>query len=157
MNERRQRRIESLIKERVAEIVDRDLADPRRGLVTITRVKVDKDLQVCLVFWSALGGPAEQARNAQVLAGASRYVQNQVAPMLRTRTMPRLKFVHDDGIEGALRIDGILGELRTEREAREPAAEPAPGVEPSDGEPASEDGKPDRTPDRTPESPPADA
>ena len=132
MNERRQRRIESLLKERIAEIVDRDLADPRRGLVTITRVKVDKDLQVCLVFWSALGGGGEQKRNAEVLAGAARFIQHEVAPILRTRTMPRIKFVHDDGIEGALRIDGIMDELRRERAAREPLPDAVP---PQDGAP----------------------
>ncbi|MFO1050995.1 MAG: 30S ribosome-binding factor RbfA [Planctomycetota bacterium] len=126
MNERRQRRVESLLKERIAEIVDQDLADPKRGMITITRVKVDKDLQVCLVFWSALGGPNAQTQSAQVLARAAGFVQREVAPMLRTRTMPRIKFVHDDGIEGAMRIDSILQELREERPAPQAPPEVAP-------------------------------
>jgi len=61
----------------------------------------------------------EPITSAQVLARAAGFVQREVAPMLRTRTMPRIKFVHDDGIEGAMRIDSILQELREERSSIE--------------------------------------
>lgn len=115
MNERRQRRIEALLKERIAEIIDRDLSDPEKGLITVTRVKVDRDLQVCHVYWSVLGGPAEQKRNAAVLTRAGGFIQREVAPILRTRTMPRLKFVHDEGLELAMKLEGIFGELRAAR------------------------------------------
>ncbi len=142
MNERRQRRIEALLKERVAEIIDRDLSDPRRDLITVTRVKVDRDLQVCLVFWSVLGGPAAQKRNAEVLQRAARFIQQGVAPILHTRTMPRMKFVHDEGLEAQLRLDGLMNELKVERDARAPGIELVPEVPPADeGLPPSAEGQ----------------
>ena len=117
MRERRIQRIQELIKERVAEVVDQDLADPRRGLITITRVKVDREMQHCLVFWSVLGDEKVRRLNEQMLDHAASYVQKEVAQVLHTRTVPRVKFVFDESVEGVQRIDALLADLRREREA----------------------------------------
>ena len=55
MNERRIARIESQIKERIATVLIHEIADPRMGFVTITRVEVDKEMQRCIVYWSLIG------------------------------------------------------------------------------------------------------
>ena len=112
MNERRIQRIEQLIKARVAEVVEHELSEPRHGLVTITRVKVDRDMTKCLVYWSVYGDERMQTRNAAMLARAAGFVQRAVAKVLHTRTVPRLEFVFDEGIAGAARIEEILQELR---------------------------------------------
>jgi ribosome-binding factor A len=131
MNERRIARIEDLIKRRVAEVVGTELNDPRRGLITITRVKVDKELATCTVFWSVLGDDTERRLNENMLEHATRFVQREVATVLHTRTVPRLRFVFDESIAGAIRVQGLLDELRREREAKgldgaEPPADDPP-------------------------------
>ena len=136
MRERRIQRIQELIKERVAEVVDQELADPRRGLITVTRVKVDREMQVCNVFWSVLGDEKVRRLNEQMLDHAASFVQKEVARVLHTRTVPRVKFVYDESVEGAQRIDALLADLRHER-----------------GEPADPD-RPD-TPDAGPSTPDA--
>ena len=59
MNDRRLRRLEEQIKERIALVVLRDLQDPRLGFLTITRVELDRELEHCNVYWSVLGDEAE--------------------------------------------------------------------------------------------------
>ena len=115
MNPRRIARIEQLIKARVAEILAHDISDPRRGMITISRVKVDAEMSSCLVFWSVLGGEKERKLNAEMLADAAGYVQREVAKILHTRTVPRVKFLFDESIQGAIRVQKILNELRAER------------------------------------------
>ena len=119
MNERRIARLQEQIKARVAQVISRDMADPRRGLITITKVKLDREMVTCKVYWSVFGDEKDRAKNEKMLNHAARFIQHEVAGVLNTRTVPRVKFEFDESILGALRIDDILRELREEREARE--------------------------------------
>ncbi len=118
-SERRIARLSSLIKERVAEVLQRELRDPRLGFVTVTRVELDRELVLCKVFWSALGDDKERRLSEHALRHARAYVQRSVAAALPTRTVPRLEFHFDPSIEGAIRITRILKELEEERRAQE--------------------------------------
>ena len=118
MNERRIKRLQELIKGRVAEVVQHEIADPRRGLITITRVEVDRELTSCKVFWSVIGNDKERSRNEHMLNHARSFVQREVAAVLHTRTTPRVSFHFDESIEGAIRVQGIIERLREQREER---------------------------------------
>jgi ribosome-binding factor A len=123
MNERRIKRLQELIKARVAEVVSFELADPRRGLITITKVELDRELAQCKVYWSVLGDEKERNLNAHMLDHATSYVQREVAAILHTRTVPRVRFVFDESIAGAIRVQRIIDELRDERRRREGGAD----------------------------------
>jgi len=118
MNERRIKRLQEQIKERAAVVVQQEMADPRRGLITITRVEVDRELAHCKIYWSVLGDEHARSRNGQMLNHAAKFVQRELAAILHTRTVPRVQFVFDESIEGAIRIDGLIRELQDERAAR---------------------------------------
>jgi ribosome-binding factor A len=135
MNPRRIQRLCSQIKARVAEVIDNEMADPRRGLITVTRVELDRELQQCTVYWSVLGGDKQRVLNERMLDHATSYMRHEIAKILRTRTVPRVRFKFDESIAGALHMDSLLAELRAEweqREAREAAQgesdEPQPPV-----------------------------
>jgi ribosome-binding factor A len=144
MNERRIARIQELIKQRVAEVVAHELNDPKLGMITITRVEVDKELMSAKVFWSTLGGEQERAKQARILDKAAGYVQGEVARVLTTRTVPRVKFLFDQRIEGAVRMQSLLDSLRAEREAREAAQQAEGGPEPAEPEATDADAPAER-------------
>lgn len=121
MNERRIERLQELIKERIATVVQRELADPRMGIVTITRVRVDRELTQAQVFWSVLGTDTERRLNEKMLKDATPFIQREVAPSLRTRTMPKLMFTFDESIGGVARMEELFSELRKDRGEEEPA------------------------------------
>lgn len=136
MNERRLARLQEQIKQRLAEVLQRDLADPRLGLVTISRVELDAEFTRCKAFWSVLAAnPAAEAKakanSAAALQRARGFCQREVGKSLDTRTVPHLEFVFDDGVGGAVRMTRLLDELKQERSQRE-------GTPPPD---ASEPGK----------------
>jgi ribosome-binding factor A len=139
VNERRIARLQEQIKERLAQILQRDLADPRLGLVTITRVELDSEFTQCKAYWSvfaptAAGEARARAQSAEVLARARGLCQREMGRTLNTRTVPHLEFVHDEGIAEAARVNKLLRELQQEREQREAAApgpvEAPPGAVP---------------------------
>lgn len=147
MNPRRIARLEQQIKQRIAEVLLRELADPRIGLVTITRVELDKEFTLCRAYWSVLGGDDERAESARTLARARAFIQREVGRTLHTRTTPRLEFEFDQRIAGAVHMHNLLNEIRQEREQRERGAPSDPAADQSDrGRPTADDD--DRTGDR---------
>jgi ribosome-binding factor A len=117
MNPRRVARLQQQIKQRIAEVLLRDLQDPRIGLVTITRVELDRECTQCKVYWSVLS-EKDRGSSASTLERARSFIQREVEKTLHTRTAPRLEFHFDESIAGAIRIQEILHELREERERR---------------------------------------
>ncbi|MCC6669749.1 MAG: 30S ribosome-binding factor RbfA [Planctomycetes bacterium] len=134
MNERRIARLEEQIKERLAEVLLREIADPRLGMVTITRVKLDREMVTATVSWSCLAtSTGERSKQEHLLEHARGFLQREVAKALTTHKVPQLRFRYDESIEGSIRVQGILERLRKEREAR--GESPDPSRDPDDGPP----------------------
>ena len=66
MNDRRLARLAEQIKQRLATVLQRDLADPKLGLVTISRIELDKEFTQCKAYWSVIAakGKEDAARRA---------------------------------------------------------------------------------------------
>jgi ribosome-binding factor A len=139
MNERRIQRLQEQIKQRLAEVLQRDIADPKLGLVTVARVELDAEFTVCKAYWSVIAtGPGGEARakatSAEALARARGFCQREVGKSLATRTVPRLEFVFDEGIGGGIRINRLLRELQQEREQKDLPTDPGkPPTSPDNG------------------------
>jgi ribosome-binding factor A len=148
---RRVKRLQQLILQGAAQHVQRELGDPRLGVVSITRVKLSPDLSHAQLFWSVLGDEAQTRTTERALEGALASIQRAVAATLQTRTTPRLELQHDEGMAQAQRLEHIFTELRTERGDDPLADDPATGCE--DGEPSEAGDDHDTGPDdRTTES-----
>lgn len=102
------------IQRRVAELLINEINDPRAGFITITRVEVSKDLQVATIYWSVLGEGGVRSRVAGMLDHMNGFVRTAVGRVLKTRTVPEVRFEYDDSLDKAERIDQILREVRDE-------------------------------------------
>ena len=137
-------KLEARIKERVAHCLQFELNDPRSSFVTVTKVELSKDLAHAKVFWSHYGSESERRRVEGMLEHASGFVQHQLAGSLQTRTVPRLRWVHDASLANAAEMDRLIREARRRDAAirGEPFTEPEP-VEPApapgDDDPAESD------------------
>ena len=130
VNEIRLKRLSEVVRQRATKAILYELKDPRLGFLTITRVKLAKDLTQCIVFWSIVGTPGEKSKTAHALEDARGYVQSAVAGEMGTRVTPRLTFKHDPSLERAQKVHEILANLRRERRARgEPDVPVADGSE----------------------------
>lgn len=122
MQERRVNRLESLIKEKVATVFLRDMSDPRLGLVTITRVKLDRELSTCKIYWTVFGDEKKRRLNERTLRHAAGFIRREIASVLHTRSVPTVTFVYDESILGSMRVDAILKQLRENAPPRPPEA-----------------------------------
>src|ERR1700752_1272352 len=97
MKSNRTQRIGEQIRRELADLIVRDLRDPRIGMVTISDVDVSPDLAHAKVFFTVIAAPAAEA--ADGLNAASSHLHHVLFKRLQMRTVPRLRFVHDASVE----------------------------------------------------------
>ena len=124
----RTERVEALMKERIATIVLERLSDPRLGFVTITGVKLSGDKRLAKVGFTVLGTAAQRRTTERALRDAATHIQQVLAPSMRMRNLPELRFVYDESIEKESKMLDLLDGLEAERAQREPP--PAEGGPP---------------------------
>ncbi|MEW6205999.1 MAG: 30S ribosome-binding factor RbfA [Pseudomonadota bacterium] len=103
-------RVAEQIQKDLAELIPRELRDPRLGFVTITDVELTPDYAYATVYFSVLTGSAETTEEA--LNDSSGYLRNLIFKKLHIHTVPTLRFKHDQsverGAEMSLMIDRAL-------------------------------------------------
>jgi ribosome-binding factor A len=105
---RRTERVAEAIQELVAELLLREIKDPRIGLVTVTGVKVSPDLRHARIYFSCLGDDAGRAQTQRGLTSAAGFVRSQVARRLNLRVAPEIVFEFDASLEQAERVARLL-------------------------------------------------
>ncbi len=101
-------RLQQVIRRKVSQTIHREINDPRMGLITITYVKLAKDLANCTIGYSMLGGDGDRSKSAYALKSACGFIQREVASVMHTRRSPQLTFEYDESIERQMRISEIL-------------------------------------------------
>src|SRR6185503_6489190 len=91
-------RTEAILREKIAIIVLERLNDPRLGFVTITGAKLSRDRRHCRVLYTVLGTPTQRRLSEQALRDAAPHIQEVLAPTMRLRTIPELRFVYDESV-----------------------------------------------------------
>lgn len=112
-------RLADQIHELAAKIIAGELRDPRIGFTTVTRVEVSADAQFVRVHVSVLGDAETQKRTLAGLTSASGFVRHELGHRLRLRRAPELAFELDHGPEEALKLEGLIQTLHTERKGEE--------------------------------------
>lgn len=111
----RLKKIEDRFRQEMSEmLVRQEISDPRLAGVTITDVKIDRELAFASIYVSALEG---SERSKEVLEGfesASGYIRKLLASRIELRSFPRLRFYWDPTPERADRIEEILASIRDE-------------------------------------------
>jgi ribosome-binding factor A len=102
----RSRRIAQQIQQTLSELIRRELRDPRLGMVTLTEVRVSKDLSYAKVFFSVLGAQPQQAQ--EILEAAAPILRGPLGRALGIRHSPELRFVHDELIESGARLSELI-------------------------------------------------
>jgi ribosome-binding factor A len=111
MSSRRSERVAEAVREAIAEVITRELKDPRVGLVAITRVEMSPDLRHARVHFSCLGDAAARDRCAQGLRSATGFIRGQMLRRLDLRVAPDLAFFPDASLEAAARLNALLRQI----------------------------------------------
>lgn len=116
------------IQQEISEmLVRQEISDPRLLGVTITDVKVDRELAFASVYVSALEGSERSKEILQGFESASSYIRKLLSMRIELRAFPKLRFFWDPTPERADRIEQILSTIRDEE-----TTNPSPTAEETD-------------------------
>jgi ribosome-binding factor A len=107
----RTNRVDELLRQEIGAIVARDVADPRVGFATITKVETTRDLSHAKVWVSVIGQPAERHATIAALGRAMPFVRHELGKTLRIRRIPDLHVQLDDTAERGTRVLQLLNEI----------------------------------------------
>ncbi len=112
MDSKRSERVADLLLEEVAELLAREVNDPRIVRVTLTGVKMSKDLRYARIYFSPLekGGDKKEVLNG--LRSATGFIRAKVAKRLSLRFAPQIEFFYDEVTANAERIEQLLREVK---------------------------------------------
>jgi ribosome-binding factor A len=108
-------RVSDVIRREVSAILLKEVKDPRLRSVTITQVRMARDLKSAKVYYSLPSGLTDPDA-AGGLESASGFIQKKLGDRIRLRYTPRIQFVHDDSIEYGQRMDKLLSSIEKDLE-----------------------------------------
>ena len=119
----RTQRIAEQIQRDLAQLVQREIKDPRLGMVTISFVKVARDLGYAEVYFTVLPFGEQDEADAvsaacDVLKEAAGYLRTELAQNMQLRTVPKLRFHFDASIDRGRRLHSLIEETVRESKAK---------------------------------------
>ncbi|KZN50634.1 30S ribosome-binding factor RbfA [Pseudoalteromonas luteoviolacea] len=114
-------RVAQQIQKEIAVILQREIKDPRLGMVTVSAVEVSRDLSYAKIFVTVLSSKSDEdtKQNLAILNDATGYIRSLLGKRIRARIMPELRFVLDNSLMEGMRISNLVDEvIRTDKEKR---------------------------------------
>jgi ribosome-binding factor A len=106
----RPQKLGDLIQRELSELLQRELRDPRVGMITITGVDVSPDFSHAKVFFTVLEKQRlEDAREG--LRRASGFLRSRLARRIKLYTTPELRFEYDESVERGDRLSRLINSV----------------------------------------------
>ena len=107
-------RINEEVKREVSNIIQNEIKDPRlTAMVSVTDVKVTRDLRYAKVFVSIFGKNDEEKNNTFVaLKNASGYIRKEIGQRINLSYNPQIIFELDDSINYGMHIEELIQRVK---------------------------------------------
>ena len=107
MSRGRPKKIADLMQRELSELLQREVRDPRVGMVTITSVDVSPDLSHAKVFFTILDS-GKKDETTKGLRRAASFLRSQLSKRMSMYTTPELRFVYDESVERGDRLSRLI-------------------------------------------------
>ena len=108
----RTERLAHQFQQEIAMILQREFKDPRLGFVTVTNVRLSKDLSIADVSFSCLGDAKERERSQEALDHAAGYIRGLIKKRFRLKIIPVIRFRYDESIAGSIAMEETFEQLK---------------------------------------------
>lgn len=105
-------RVADQLQKELAVLIQREVKDPRLGMVTVSGVEVSRDLGYADVHVTLLGEqtPERIKENLAVLKRAAGFLRSQIARRIKLRHVPELRFHYDESVVRGQRLSSLIDE-----------------------------------------------
>ncbi|MFV8819940.1 30S ribosome-binding factor RbfA [Haliea sp. E17] len=96
----RTQRVADYLQKELASLLQREVRDPRVGMVSVTGVQVSRDLGHARVYFTLLGADSadEAKESAEALNGMAGFLRSQLSRDSTMRSVPQLRFYFDTSV-----------------------------------------------------------
>ena len=109
---RRVDRLEKQVQEELGIIIESEVEDPRARGVTVSGVRLSRDLRHARVFVSGLQNEKDRTNAMAGLNSARGFLRRQLSLRLpHLKQTPELIFDYDESIEKGLRVEELLEQI----------------------------------------------
>lgn len=118
----RTERVGRLLQREVASLLSTDFAEQLQPMVTVTGVRMTKDLSIAYVYVSVYGAePVKRQAVLRRLQELTPQVRLLLAARIRhqVRVIPEVRFFLDETLETAQKMEDLFDRIREERARRE--------------------------------------
>jgi len=108
-------RVNSLIRQELSELLQRQVKDPRlEEFIAITEVDTSSDMKHAKVFVSQYGNEVDKKKVLSGLLSASSFFRSELSKSLKMRYVPELHFHWDDSIAHGDRLSQLIDKVSHE-------------------------------------------
>ncbi|MBE21165.1 MAG: ribosome-binding factor A [Acidobacteria bacterium] len=111
----RRERLGDQLRVEIADLIQKEVRDPRVGFVTVTEVRMSPDLKHARVYVSILGDKEQTAESLDALERSRGFLKSKIGHRLKLRYVPQLRFVLDETLDESARIESLLKETYGEK------------------------------------------
>ena len=104
----RTRRVGEQVQREIAQLVQQEIKDPRLGLVTISAVKLSKDMSHANIFFTVLDEEHPIEETLKVLEGAAGFLRHELAKRMQLRIVPHIHFKYDESISYGNELSALI-------------------------------------------------
>jgi len=115
----RRQRVADQIQKELAGLIQREMKDPRLGMVTVSSVDVSRDLAYADVYITILGKNEadERKQTLSILTRGGGFLRSKLARAMKLRIVPALRFRYDESIERGVRLSNLIEDARKKDQA----------------------------------------
>ena len=106
----RTQRVGDQMQRELAQLIPREVRDPRLGFITITAVEVSRDLGHAKVYITLMGeaDAPRIALNLEILNDAAGYLRMLLGQLMKLRSVPQLHFHYDESVSRGVHLSALI-------------------------------------------------
>lgn len=104
----RTRRVGEQIQREIAQLIQQEIKDPRLGLITISAVKLSRDMSHANIFFTTLDEEHPIEDTLKVLEGAAGFLRHELAKRMQLRIVPQIHFKYDESIAYGNELSALI-------------------------------------------------
>lgn len=104
----RKPRLQDLVREEIASILQQEITDPGIGFITLIDVRLSDDLKHAKVYYSVYGDEEQKQKTGEALKRARGYIRHILGERIKFKFVPDLTFIFDTDQERVMRIEGLI-------------------------------------------------
>lgn len=106
----RTQRVADYLQRELASLIQREVRDPRVGMVSITGVDVSRDLGHARVYCTVMGSDSrdEAEQSIEALNKAAGFLRSQLSRDSNMRTVPQLRFYFDASVGRGRDLEALI-------------------------------------------------